>query len=289
LTGHYRDYEVRTSGVGSGGGAFLPMLHALERFPLGEMEPLGVERMDLLAAVLGVVWPDRLAGVSLTEAGLIEAERLQGAAYADEVASRVRAGAGRGPRLAAVGPDGCTNHFSLADAGGNVVACTTTLQLLMGSTVTVPGTGILLNNAMGLFDPHPGAPNSVGPGKPTLTNMCPTIVLRGGKAVLSTGASGGRRIPSMIGQAVTLALDHGWSMDLALTAPRFHHEGSGRLILEDSLPADVQVGLRERGYTLDVRDWFSTDLGGQAPAVWYAGGEPYAVPDPRRHGGAAAC
>src|SRR5207237_6358332 len=62
LHSRYRDYELRTPGVGSGAGALIPMLNVLERFPLAEMEPLGAERMDLLAAVLGVIWPDRLAG-----------------------------------------------------------------------------------------------------------------------------------------------------------------------------------------------------------------------------------
>jgi gamma-glutamyltranspeptidase / glutathione hydrolase len=187
------------------------------------------------------------------------------------------------PRLS---PPGCTDHFTVLDADGNVAACTTTLHLLLGSGVTVPGTGIVLNSAMGLFDPLPGRANSIAPGKTTLTNMCPTVVLRDGAFVLSTGASGGRRIPGMLAQAITLVLDHGWPVGQALAAPRLSHEGTGELVVEAGLSSETVHGLRERGYTVDERQYSSPALGGQAPAVWFDGG-PCGAPDPRRHGGAA--
>ena len=58
-----------------------------------------------------------------------------------------------------------TTHVTTADVDGNVVAMTQTINNLFGSKATVPGTGMLLNNTMGLFDPHPGTPASVAPGK----------------------------------------------------------------------------------------------------------------------------
>ena len=64
-----------------------------------------------------------------------------------------------------------------------MVAMTTTLLSSMGSRVVLPGTGILMNNGVMWFDPRPGQPNSIGPGKRPLTNMFPIILRDGGAAV----------------------------------------------------------------------------------------------------------
>jgi gamma-glutamyltranspeptidase / glutathione hydrolase len=248
--GGYRSVELRTPGAGTGAGVLHPLLRALNDFDLASLEPLGAPRIGLMAEAAGRVW-------------------------------RQRPAPGNGP--------GCTSHFSVADIDGNVVACTTTLQRLLGSAVTVPGTGILLNNAMALFDPRPGQTNSVGPAKQVITNMCPTVVVREGRAMLSSGASGGRLIPSMLMQAFTLAIDHGFSMDRALRAPRFHHEGDGRLLIEEGLSEAALSGLTAHGYQVDIHPANGTALGGQAPAIWFDDqGRLFGAPDPRRHGAAVA-
>jgi gamma-glutamyltranspeptidase/glutathione hydrolase len=264
----------------------IPLLGAVNEFDLDALEPFGAERIGLLAATAGRIWPDRLG-----RAGFVgdfnAGEELLQPRYWSSVAEDVRQR--RAPRVDASDGQGCTSHFSVADVDGNVVACTTTLQLLLGSVVTVPGTGILLNNAMGLFNPLPGHPNSVGPAKRALTNMCPTVVVRDRQAVLSSGASGGRRIPSMLAQALTLAIDHGFSMDRALRAPRFHHEGNGHLLIEEGLSDGALASLAAQGYQLDVRPANGTALGGQAPAIWFDNeGRLFGAPDPRRHGAATA-
>ena len=68
---------------------------------------------------------------------------------------------------AGVGPANCANttHVTVADGDGNVVAATQTINNLFGSRIIVPGTGIIPNNYMYLFDPHPGHALSIAPGK----------------------------------------------------------------------------------------------------------------------------
>lgn len=283
----YRGCDVYTPGAGSGAGVLAPMLGALDQFDLPGLDPLGAERLALLAAVSGRIWPDRLARAGTGSDGTLAGSDLLEPAYWARVAADVRAGR-PGQRVGGE-PAGCTSHLVVGDVAGNVVSCTTTLQMLMGSGVTVPGTGIVLNNAMYLFDPRPGRPNSVAPSKPTLTNMCPTIALRDGRPRLAIGASGGRRVPSMVAQAATLMLDHNWGGDRALGASRFHQEGGGPLLLEEGLHAGEVDALRAGGSDVQLRPWASPDLGGQAPALWYADdGRLFGAPDPRRHGAAVA-
>jgi gamma-glutamyltranspeptidase/glutathione hydrolase len=71
-----------------------------------------------------------------------------------------------------------TTHITAVDREGGIAALTTTLLSSFGSRCVLPRTGILMNNGVMWFDPQPGRPNSIGPGKRALTNMCPVIVAR---------------------------------------------------------------------------------------------------------------
>src|SRR5205823_3358690 len=85
-------------------------------------------------------------------------------------------------------PAGGTTHLSVADGQGNLVALTLTHGGSFGAQVTVEGLGLILGHGLSRFDPRPGRPNSPGPGKRPLHNMCPTVVLRAGRPVLALGA-----------------------------------------------------------------------------------------------------
>ena len=67
-----------------------------------------------------------------------------------------------------------------------------------GARVSVDELGMVLGNGMWRFDPCPGHPNSPGPGKRAVNNMCPSVVTRDGKPVLAFGGAGGTRIPNSI-------------------------------------------------------------------------------------------
>ena len=72
-----------------------------------------------------------------------------------------------------------------------MVAMTTTLMSSMGSRVVLPRSGVLMNNGMMWFDPRPGKPNSIAPGKRPLSNMLP-VMLRDGKPSVDRGGRLGR-------------------------------------------------------------------------------------------------
>ena len=141
---------------------------------------------------------------------------------------------------------GCTTHLSVADRDGNVAALTQTLLSIFGSRVVLPGTGILMNNGMMWFDPRPGRPNSIAPGKWPLSNMCPTVVERADGLRFAAGASGGRRIMPAVFQLVSFLVDYGMTMDDAMHTPRIDASGTPLVTADPTLPAGVIDALAER-------------------------------------------
>ncbi len=140
---------------------------------------------------------------------------------------------------------GCTTHFSIVDRHGNFCSVTQTLLSIFGSRVVSPSTGLLLNNGIMWFDPEPGKPNSLAPGKRCLANYCPVVAETTDGRRLAVGASGGRKIIGAVLQLATGVMDHGMSIEEAFHHPRIDISGNQRLLVADaSLPADVQQALR---------------------------------------------
>jgi gamma-glutamyltranspeptidase/glutathione hydrolase len=139
-----------------------------------------------------------------------------------------------------------TTHLNAIDRDGNMVALTQTLLSVFGSKVVLPATGILMNNGVMWFDPRPGAPNSLGPAKRPLTNMCPVIARRAGKPWFAIGASGGRKIFPAVLQIVSFLIDHGMSLEDAFHQPRIDASGGEHVGVDPRLPQEVKSALSEK-------------------------------------------
>jgi gamma-glutamyltranspeptidase/glutathione hydrolase len=144
-----------------------------------------------------------------------------------------------------------TTHLCAVDAAGRMVSCTLTAGNTFGAKVMT--NGVLFDSGMAWFDPRPGAPNSIAPGKQPLVNMAPMLLVRGGDRV-ALGAAGGRRIISAVTQVASGIVDHGLAPREAISAPRL--DASDRTIRVSSrFPADVVAGLRELGHeVLEVNE-----------------------------------
>ena len=155
-----------------------------------------------------------------------------------------------------------TTHVSAIDRWGNRASLTSTLLGGWGSGVTVPGTGVLLNNGMMWFDPVPGRPNSIAGGKKPLANMAPTLVLDENRAFLSLGAMGGRRILNALPQIIANVVDYNMGMQAAISAPRIDCS-TGIVQASSRIPPDTITALRQIGHTVDVveEDMLSFEFG----------------------------
>ncbi len=132
-----------------------------------------------------------------------------------------------------------TTHITAIDRDGTIAALTTTLLSSFGSRYVLPGTGILMNNGIMWFDPRPGRPNSMAPGKRALTNMCPVVALRDGRPWFGVGASGGRRILAAVLQMASFVIDFGMDPASAAHHPRIDVNGSDHFAVDRLMPADI--------------------------------------------------
>src|SRR5438552_10740527 len=140
------------------------------------------------------------------------------------------------------GEDSCMTHITAIDREGGIAALTTTLLSSFGSRYVLPQTGILMNNGVMWFDPRPGRPNSMAPGKRALTNMCPLVATRDGRARFGIGASGGRRILASVVQMASFVIDFAMTPEEAAHHPRIDVSGDNSITIDRRLAA----GIRER-------------------------------------------
>lgn len=256
VRGTYRGYEIVSMGPTSSGGVHIvQMLNILEGFDLAAMGFGTPDTVHLLAETMKIAFADRARHLADPEWVRVPVEWLTSKDYA--AGRRAQIDLGRAQQYAAgIAPDGegaCTTHCCAVDAEGNVVSATQTLNGAFGSKVTVPGTGMLLNNCMKLMDPTPGRTNSIAPGKRILSSMSPTIVLKEGKPLLTIGTPGGVRIFGAVLQAILNIIDFGMSVQEAVEAPRLFDRGP---VLElergyDRLP-ELAAEMERRGHAVQI-------------------------------------
>lgn len=152
-------------------------------------------------------------------------------------------------RLKGMGDDGespnapgTTTHFSVVDRHGNMVAQTQTLLSIFGSRVVSPSTGFLMNNGIMWFDPVQGRPNSLGPGKRCLMNVCPAIGEKGDMR-FAIGASGGRKIVSAVTHLSGFMMDYGMDIGAAFHTPRVDISGGVVVVADESLAPEIIAAL----------------------------------------------
>jgi len=153
--------------------------------------------------------------------------------------------------------------------------------------VVTPGLGFGYNDYMNCFDPRPGRPNSLRPGKTRVTMMTPTMVFDGRKLRLCLGAPGGTKIVTGVLQVMVNVLDHDMSAVEAVSAPRVDFQGDV-VQAEARIPSAVVEGLERLGYnvnrrTLNYDSYFSRPQVIVAEADGFLSG----ASDPRKDGGTA--
>jgi gamma-glutamyltranspeptidase/glutathione hydrolase len=145
-----------------------------------------------------------------------------------------------------------TTQLAVADAEGNMASVITSISASFGSQVLVPGTGVLLNNGMGNFDPRPGRPNSIRPGAMPIFAVPTLLAYDDQGAAFASGGSGGYRIMPAILFPFVNWRDFGLDLPAAIDAPRLHCQGKDTF-LDSRVSAAVRDRLAALGHTLHLQ------------------------------------
>jgi gamma-glutamyltranspeptidase / glutathione hydrolase len=292
----YRGYTIYSMPPASSGGVTMgEILNIMEGF--GPLPPFGsTALMHREAEAMRRAFTDR--NTYLGDPAFVRnpIDRLLSKAYAAGLRKEIGEQASVTPKFNPATRSGAsTTHYSVVDAEGNAVSCTTTLNNSYGSAVTVTGAGFLLNDEMDDFATSPGEPNMYGlvqgeanaiaPGKRMLSAMTPSIVLDPGKQLyLLVGTPGGPKIITMVYHVISNVIDHRMSLANAVAAPRLHHQAlpdSIQVETDGFLPATLD-SLRARGHGISTRG-----LWGDVEAIIRTAHGWQGVSDSRRGGGGA--
>lgn len=134
--------------------------------------------------------------------------------------------------LAAIGERGLdalhgsssTAHVSAVDSLGN--ACAVTMSSGYSAGLTIPGTGVLLNNTLGEVELNRLGLHALRPGTRLASNMAPTTArarqAHGESRPLAIGSPGADRITTALMLVLGQGCLHGRDLGQAIAAPRLH-------------------------------------------------------------------
>ena len=279
LRGTYRGLSVAAAGPPAGGLTLLQMLNFLEGFDIAGHGWPSTESARLLVEAMAWAVADRELHIADPRFIEIPTGALADKDYAARARQVVAAGAGAHDRSD-------TTQVCCVDDFGNAVSLTHTLGSASG--VVTPGLGFGYNDYMNCFDPRPGRPNSIRPGKTRVTMMTPTLVFdKGGSLRVCVGAPGGTKIVTGVLQVLVNVIDHNMSPVEAVSAPRIDFQGDV-VQAEARIPFAVCQGLEKLGYVVNRRT-LNYDSYFSRPQVIVAESDGFlhGASDPRKDGGTA--
>jgi len=305
----YRGYHIVSAPPPSSGGVVIcEILNIVEGYPLKDLGFRSAQAVHYQIEAMRHAYVDRNSYLGDPDFVKNPLERLLDKGYAAKIRAAIdpaKAGVSKDLKPGVEPHEGNnTTHYSIVDKDGNAVAVTYTLNDWFGARVTVPGTGVLLNNEMDDFTVKIGVPNiyglvqgeanAIAPGKRPLSSMSPTIVSRNGKPVMVLGTPGGSRIITAVTHTILNVIDYGMNVQEAVDAPRFHQQWLPDLTYVETFgfSPDTRKLLLGMGHQLGVappaNHLVAIMVG--APSL---GGEPvaksrfYGANDPRRNTGLA--
>ena len=264
----YRNHIVLAHPPPAGGAAvLLEGLNILENFSTDEIGPNSASFLHLFAEALQRGHMDRSRYMGDPQFYDVPIKKIISKKRANSLAKTINFKKATPP--SALNPDSLfyegenTTHYSIIDKHGNVVSNTYTLGYSFGSGVTIPGTGILMDNQMNNFAYQYGDPEvidrsaSIGnrfePGKRPMSTMTPIIIFdENNELKLITGSPGGALIPAAVLRVVTGVIDFNLNLGEATMLPRLHKDWPYKnLRLEKGFSQDTLQILESYGHELE--------------------------------------
>lgn len=267
ITVDYRGYRIVTAPPPSSGGvAIAEMLNILAGYDLDTMDR--AHRVHYVVEAMRRAFRDHNDYLGDPDFVKMPLDMLLSRYYADGLRQSIlpdkATPSAMLPSASVVDPGMHTTHFSIIDKDGNMIAVTSTVNYLMGSTFVAKGTGVLLNDEMDDFALVPGKPNVYGllgsvanapkPGKRMLSSMSPSLVI-GKDRTAVIGSPGGSTIITQVLEGILAFID-GKDASAIVAQKRYHHQFlPDKVYVEDGVfdPATSKA-LQGMGYTLQPRE-----------------------------------
>jgi gamma-glutamyltranspeptidase/glutathione hydrolase len=299
----YRGYRIFSAPAPCAGIQYLQTLKLLERFDLAAIGHNSAEYAHIVLEAMKLAMVDRIHYAPLgkdcpTDELLSPDYIAKRSALINQRAVGFSAGERFDGRLTdprAIPPGSLrsrhklpesTTHFNVIDGQGNAVAVTQSLGDGFGSGVMAGETGLMLNNFNYWFDSDPESPNVIGPGKRIEMCMAPaTLTHTDGSLFGVIGTPGSFGILQTTPQMIMNLIDHEYSIQAAIEAPRFRAYEANTIEIEARVPKVVRDDLIRRGHTVRlIDDWSFLVGGGHGSMVDPESGALYGGADPRRDG-----
>ena len=254
----YRGFQYTTQNT----LLFVEALNILEHFDLSAFGPDHPTFRHLVAEAMWQAFVDYFTHSNGPAKGLVSKE------YAAELAARIDLGKARDtmepgdpwkyegrPRPTTEASDRPRSHgagkhttqVAAVDHEGNLVSMIFSLGTTFGSYVVPPGTGMFLGNSLESFDPEPGKPLSIGPGKRLAHSVPAVLMLKGGKPFAGLAGSGGWRITGGLLHLVLNLADFDMGIQEAIEHPRLHCQ-DGNLYIDQRVGPAVLAELASMGH-----------------------------------------
>ena len=261
----YRSNKVYTAGPPSGGGiTLLTALNILSYFDLAKYQSNSLTTYHLFSEALRRGHTNRSSEVGDPVFYDVPVNKLLSKDRTRELASTIKLNKATKTSLikplSIINESRDTTHYSVIDSDGNAVSNTYTLGASFGSGVTIPGTGILMNNQMNnlMFKSGDVAKEGRGvspgnrfkPGKRPMSTMAPVMIFNeNNELTLITGSPGGSYIPGAILRVITGIIDFDLNIGEATMLPRVHKDWPYEGIdYEKTLSSDIVKSLNRLGH-----------------------------------------
>jgi len=278
----YRGYEVIELPPNNQGLTTLIALNIVEGYPLRELTHNSTQYLHNLIEAMKTALYEAQANISDPQM-LSPVARLLSREYAAELRAQISSSRARtvGSRSAELSGD--TVYVAVVDEAQNVVSMISSLFKAFGSGVTIPGTGLLLQNRGSGFVLEPNHPNLLGPGKRPFHTIMPGMIMRDNQPWACLGVVGGMMQAQGQLQIICNLIDFGMDPQSAVEAPRFRVLEEDRLAIEEGIEDQVRAELASLGHNLDPAASQGDHFGG-AQVIQVLEGTLFGGSDPRKDG-----
>ncbi len=253
----YKQYELHELPPNGQGMAALEMLNILEGYDLRSLGHNSAAYLHLLLEAKKLAFADLDAWLADPRRAELPVETIISKDYAAEQRKRIRRGKAAAAVESGISPDdrnlvssGDTVYLTAVDRDRNMVSFINSLFHGFGSGVTVPGTGIVLQNRGALFSLERGHPNRIEPRKRPYHTIIPAMASQGGKPWMSFGVMGGDMQPQGHVQIMLNRIEFGMNVQEAGEAARIKHNPLAGVAVESGIPSAAVAELDRLGHNM---------------------------------------